>query len=201
VEAAFLTRALKAAVNDSFNMLTIDGDTSTNDMVSIMANGRAGNETITAINGKMFREALGMVCRYLAYSVAADGEGATRLIEVFVEGAQSRSQARKVARLIAASSLVKSAVHGNDPNWGRVVAVLGRSGAVMDEATLDVYLQGEQVMRSGSPLPFEKDKLSRRMKADVVTIKVCLNIGAGYAAAWGCDLSQEYVTINSEYTT
>jgi glutamate N-acetyltransferase/amino-acid N-acetyltransferase len=166
-----------------------------------MANGRADNGMITARNGRMFREALGRVCRYLACSIAADGEGATRLIEVFVEGAKSRSQARKVARLIAASALVKSAVHGNDPNWGRVVAVLGRSGADMDEGTLDVYLQGEQVMRSGSPLPFEKDKLSRRMKADVVTIKVCLNIGAGNAVAWGCDLSQEYVTINSEYTT
>ena len=201
VEAAFLARALKAAVNDSFNMLTIDGDTSTNDMVSIMANGRADNETIAAKNGRMFREALGRVCRYLACSIAADGEGATRLIEVCVEGAKSRSQARKVARLIAASALVKSAVHGNDPNWGRVVAVLGRSGAAMDEGMLDVYLQDEQVMRSGSPVPFDKDKLSRRMKTDKVTIKVCLNIGAGNAVAWGCDLSQEYVTINSDYTT
>jgi glutamate N-acetyltransferase/amino-acid N-acetyltransferase len=118
-----------------------------------------------------------------------------------VEGAKSRSQARKVARLIAASALVKAAVHGNDPNWGRVVAVLGRSGADMDEGKLDVYLQGEQVMRSGSPLAFEKDKLSRRMKADTVSIKVCLNIGTGIAIAWGCDLSQEYVTINSDYTT
>ena len=201
VEAAFLARALMAAVDDSFNMLTIDGDTSTNDMVSIIANGCADNETITAGNGSMFRVALGRVCRYLACSIAADGEGATRLIEVCVEGAKSRSQARKVARLIAASALVKSAVHGNDPNWGRVVAVLGRSGAEMDEGMLDVYLQGEQVMRSGSPLPFEKDKLSRRMKADKVTIRVCLNIGMGNAVAWGCDLSQEYVTINSDYTT
>jgi glutamate N-acetyltransferase/amino-acid N-acetyltransferase len=201
VEAAFLARALKAAVDDSFNMLTIDGDTSTNDMVSIMANGRADNEMITIKNGSMFSEALNRVCRYLACSIAADGEGATRLIEVCVEGAKSRAQARKVARLIAASALVKSAVHGNDPNWGRVVAVLGRSGADMDEGMLDVYLQGEQVMRSGSPLPFERDKLSRRMKADTVTIKVCLNIGTGIAIAWGCDLSQEYVTINSDYTT
>jgi len=201
VEAAFLARALMAAVDDSFNMLTIDGDTSTNDMVSIIANGCADNETITAGNGSMFRVALGRVCRYLACSIAADGEGATRLIEVCVEGAKSRSQARKVARLIAVSSLVKSAVHGNDPNWGRVVAVLGRSGAEMEEGMLDVYLQGEQVMRSGSPLPFEKDKLSRRMKADKVTIRVCLNIGMGNAVAWGCDLSQEYVTINSDYTT
>jgi len=201
VEVAFLARTLKAAVNDSFNMITIDGDTSTNDMVSIMANGRADNEMITAKNGRVFREALSQVCRYLACSIAADGEGATRLIEVCVEGAKSRSQARKLARLIAASALVKSAVHGSDPNWGRVVAVLGRSGAAMDEGTLDVYLQGEQVMHAGSPMPFEKDKLSRRMKADTVNIRVCLNIGAGNAVAWGCDLSQEYVTINSEYTT
>jgi glutamate N-acetyltransferase/amino-acid N-acetyltransferase len=201
VEAAFLARALKSAVDDSFNMLTIDGDTSTNDMVSIMANGKADNKMITVKNGRMFREALGRVCRYLAFSIAADGEGATRVMEVYVEGAKSRSQARKVARLIAASALVKSAVHGNDPNWGRVVAVLGRSGAALDEAALDVYLQGEQVMRAGSPLPFDKDKLSRRMKADTVTIKVCLNIGPGNAVAWGCDLSQEYVTINSDYTT
>jgi len=201
VESAFLARALKAAVADSFNMLTIDGDTSTNDMVSIMANGKADNEMITAKNGRMFSEGLNRVCRYLACSIAADGEGATRLIEVCVEGAKSRSQARKVARLIAASALGKSAVHGNDPNWGRIVAVMGRSGIDMEEGMLDVYLQGEQVMRAGSPLPFEKDKLSRRMKADMVTIKACLNIGAGIAFAWGCDLSQEYVTINSDYTT
>jgi glutamate N-acetyltransferase/amino-acid N-acetyltransferase len=201
IESAFLARALKAAVDDSFNMITVDGDTSTNDMVSIIANGKADNDLITAETGKMFREALARVCRYLACSIAADGEGATRLIEVSVEGAKNRSQARKVARLIAASALVKSAIYGNDPNWGRVVAVVGRSGAEMDEKAMDVYLQGQQVMRSGNPLPFDKNKLSRRMKSDEVTIKVCLNIGTGNAVAWGCDLSQEYVTINSDYTT
>jgi glutamate N-acetyltransferase/amino-acid N-acetyltransferase len=201
IESAFLARALKTAVDDSFNMITVDGDTSTNDMVSIIANGKADNDLITAETGKMFREALARVCRYLACSIAADGEGATRLIEVSVEGAKNRSQARKVARLIAASALVKSAIHGNDPNWGRVVAVVGRSGAEMDEKAMDVYLQGQQVMRSGNPLPFDKNKLSRRMKSDEVTIKVCLNIGTGNAVAWGCDLSQEYVTINSDYTT
>jgi len=201
INREFLAKALKAAVEDSFNMLTIDGDTSTNDMVSIMANGQANNDLIKAENGRMFREVLSSICRYLACCIAADGEGATRLIEVCIESAKSKSQARKVARLIAASALVKSAVHGNDPNWGRVVAVLGRSGADMDEKVLDVYLQGEQVLRAGCPLPFEKNKLSRRMKADQVTIRVCLNIGAGSAVAWGCDLSQEYVTINSDYTT
>ena len=201
IDRVFLAKALRAAVEDSFNMITVDGDTSTNDMVSIIANGKADNDLITAENGRMFKHALSRVCRYLACSIAADGEGATRLIEVCIESAKSRSQARKVARLIAASALVKSAVHGNDPNWGRVVAVLGRSGADMDEGALDVYLQGEQVMRGGNPLPFEKNKLSRRMKADEVTIRVCLNIGTGSAVAWGCDLSQEYVTINSDYTT
>ncbi|MFA5398942.1 MAG: bifunctional glutamate N-acetyltransferase/amino-acid acetyltransferase ArgJ [Dehalococcoidia bacterium] len=201
IDRVFLAKALRAAVEDSFNMITVDGDTSTNDMVSIIANGKADNDLITAENGRMFKHALSRVCRYLACSIAADGEGATRLIEVCIERAKSRSQARKVARLIAASALVKSAVHGNDPNWGRVVAVLGRSGADMDEGALDVYLQGEQVMRGGNPLPFEKNKLSRRMKADEVTIRVCLNIGTGSAVAWGCDLSQEYVTINSDYTT
>ncbi len=201
IDRVFLAKALRAAVEDSFNMITVDGDTSTNDMVSIIANGKADNDLITAENGRMFKHALSRVCRYLACSIAADGEGATRLIEVCIESAKSRSQARKVARLIAASALVKSAVHGNDPNWGRVVAVLGRSGADMDEGALDVYLQGEQVMRRGNPLSFEKNKLSRRMKADEVTIKVCLNVGTGSAVAWGCDLSQEYVTINSDYTT
>jgi glutamate N-acetyltransferase/amino-acid N-acetyltransferase len=201
IDRVFLAKALRAAVEDSFNMITVDGDTSTNDMVSIIANGKADNDLITAENGRMFKHALSRVCRYLACSIAADGEGATRLIEVCIESAKSRAQARKVARLIAASALVKSAVHGNDPNWGRVVAVLGRSGADMDEKMLDVYLQGEQVMSRGNPLPFEKNKLSRRMKADQVTIKVCLNVGTGSAVAWGCDLSQEYVTINSDYTT
>jgi len=201
VEAGFLQKALRAAVDNSFNMITIDGDTSTNDMVSIMANGAANNDQITDKNGRMFQEALNQVCRFLACSIAADGEGATKLIEVSIEGAKSMAEGKKIARTIAGSSLVKSAIHGNDPNWGRIVAALGRSGTAMDEEHLDVYLQDEQVMQAGSPLPFEKDKLSRRLKTDKVIIRVCLNIGNGKAIAWGCDLSQEYVTINSDYTT
>ena len=110
-------------------------------------------------------------------------------------------EARKIAKTIAGSPLVKAAVHGNDPNWGRIVAALGRSGAAMIEERLEVYLQDEPVMRKGAPLPFEKDKLSRRLKTDIVKIRVCLNIAGGKATAWGCDLSQEYVTINSDYTT
>ena len=201
VESGFLHKALRSAVENSFNMITIDGDTSTNDMVSIMANGVANNELITEKNGRVFQQALDTVCRFLACSIAADGEGATKMIEVSVEGAKNIAEARKIARTIAASLLVKSAIHGNDPNWGRIVAALGRSGTAMDEKKLDVFLQGEIVMQEGSPLPFEKDKLSRRLKTDKVIIRVCLNIGNGKASAWGCDLSQEYVTINSDYTT
>ena len=201
VEAGFLKKALKAAVDDSFNMITVDGDTSTNDMVSIMANGAAGSVEITAKNGKVFKEALDYVCQFLARSLAADAEGATKLIEVSVEGAINEAEARRIARTIAGSSLVKSAVHGNDPNWGRVVAALGRSDAVIDEKRLNVFLQEQEVMRNGMPLPFEKEKLSKTMKTGSVAIKVCLNVGKGRAIAWGCDLSQEYVTINSDYTT
>jgi glutamate N-acetyltransferase/amino-acid N-acetyltransferase len=201
VEAGFLQKALSAAVESSFNMITIDGDTSTNDMVSIMANGAANGELITEKNGRVFQRSLDIVCRFLACSIAADGEGATKLIEVNIEGAKSTAEARIIARTIAASSLVKSAIHGNDPNWGRIVAALGRSGTAMDEKKLDVFLQEEMVMQAGSPLPFEKNRLSRRLKTDKVTIRLVLNIGKGQATAWGCDLSQEYVTINSDYTT
>jgi glutamate N-acetyltransferase/amino-acid N-acetyltransferase len=170
-------------------------------MVSIMANGTAGTQQISSDNGKTFQEALSYVCRFLARSIAADGEGAGKLIEVAVEGAKSTADARKIARTIAGSSLVKSAIHGNDPNWGRIVAALGRSGAAMVEKYVDVFLQDEQMMDQGSPLPFEKGKLSRKLKTSEVKIRVCLNIGNGKAVAWGCDLSQEYVTINSDYTT
>jgi glutamate N-acetyltransferase/amino-acid N-acetyltransferase len=201
VEPDFLGKALKATVNESFNMITVDGDTSTNDMVSILANGAAGNTKINDKNGKVFQEALSHVCRFLARSIAADGEGAEKLIEVCIEGAKNASEAKKIAKTIAGSPLVKAAVHGNDPNWGRIVAALGRSGAAMIEERLEVYLQDEPVMRNGNPLPFEKDKLSRRMKTDIVKIRVCLNVAGGKATAWGCDLSQEYVTINSDYTT
>ncbi|MGA2158692.1 MAG: bifunctional glutamate N-acetyltransferase/amino-acid acetyltransferase ArgJ [Dehalococcoidia bacterium] len=201
VEADFLGKALKAAVDDSFNMITVDGDTSTNDMVSILANGAAGNAKINGKNGKVFQEALNHICRFLARSIAADGEGAEKLIEVCIEGAKNVAEAKKIAKTIAGSPLVKAAVHGNDPNWGRIVAALGRSGAAMVEERLEVYLQDEPVMRDGTPLSFEKDRLSRRLKTDIVKIRVCLNIAAGKATAWGCDLSQEYVTINSDYTT
>jgi glutamate N-acetyltransferase/amino-acid N-acetyltransferase len=201
VEAGFLRRALKKAVSGSFNMITVDGDTSTNDMVSLMANGAAGTKEITESSGKAFREALNRVCRHLACCIAADGEGATKLIEVNVSGARTAGAARKAARTIAGSSLVKSAIHGNDPNWGRIVAALGRAGIFFAEDKVDVYLQGRAMMKQGAPLPLDKASASASLKAEKVVIGVELNFGPGKATAWGCDLSEEYVTINSDYTT
>jgi glutamate N-acetyltransferase/amino-acid N-acetyltransferase len=201
VEADFLRKSLKKAVDDSFNMITVDGDTSTNDMVSIMANGAAGNAEINNSNGRTFQEALNRACRFLACSIARDGEGATKIIEVQVEGAKSISEARKIARTIAGSPLVKSAMHGNDPNWGRIAAAVGRSGAAMTEEKLDISLQGKAVLSRGRPAAFDKKALSRQLKTDRVQIKVNLNTGRGQATAWGCDLSEEYVTINSDYTS
>ncbi len=201
IDRDFLKKALKNAVDLSFNIITIDGDTSTNDMVSIIANGAAENKMINEKNGKLFQEALNRVCRYLACSIAADGEGATKLIEVTVSGAKNTTDARKVVRAVAGSALVKAAVHGNDPNWGRIVAALGRSGAYFEEDKLDVFLQGVQVMEMGHPVHFEKVSLSKMMKKDKVNIAINLNIAGSNATGWGCDLSQEYVTINSSYTT
>ncbi|MDD5312345.1 MAG: bifunctional glutamate N-acetyltransferase/amino-acid acetyltransferase ArgJ [Dehalococcoidia bacterium] len=201
VERDFLRKALKKAADASFNMITVDGDTSTNDMLSIMANGAAANEELNSTNGRVFQEALNRVCQYLACSIAADGEGATKAIQVDIEGARNVAEARKIARNIAGSSLVKAAIHGNDPNWGRIVAALGRSGAHMLEDNLEVYLQNIAVMKNGLPLAMDKNMLSKRLNTDKVLIKVCLNIGRGKATSWGCDLSEEYVTINSDYTS
>jgi glutamate N-acetyltransferase/amino-acid N-acetyltransferase len=202
VDAGFLQLALNKAIDATFNMITVDGDTSPSDMVVILANGLAGNKIINRGNGKSFQEALNEVCLYLAKSIARDGEGATKLIEVVIENAASQSEARLAARTIAGSPLVKSAIHGNDPNWGRVVAALGRSGARVVEEKLDVYLNNVCVMKQGCPATFNKKELSISLaESKDALIRLCLNLGKGKATAWGCDLSKEYVTINSAYTT
>lgn len=202
VSADFLHAALHNAVDGSFNMVSIDGDTSPSDCVFLLANGLAGNEPIDFDNGGAFQEALIAVCTHLAKSIARDGEGATKLIEVVVEEAEDRVWARQAARTIASSPLVKAAIHGNDPNWGRIVAVLGRSGARVREDRLDVYLNDICVMKQGSLTSFSKEEMiSALSHSDNVLIRLCLNLGDGQATAWGCDLSEEYVTINSTYTT
>jgi glutamate N-acetyltransferase/amino-acid N-acetyltransferase len=198
----FLQLALKKAVDVSFNMITIDGDTSPNDTVLLLANGLAGNEVIAdGPPAEMFQRALDEVCLYLARQVVKGGEGATKLIEVRVEGALSAAEARLAARAIASSPLVKAAVHGCDPNWGRIIAALGRSGSRVEEAELDLYLATMPLMKKGRPVPFDREKAKALLSGEEVEIRVCLNLGSGAATAWGCDLSEEYVKINSAYTT
>jgi glutamate N-acetyltransferase/amino-acid N-acetyltransferase len=202
VSADFLRAALHTAVDGSFNMISIDGDTSPSDCTFLLANGLAGNEPVDFSNGEAFQEALNTVCTHLAKSIARDGEGATKLIEVTVERAEDEVGARQAARAIVSSPLVKAAMYGNDPNWGRIVAALGRSGARVKLDKLDVYLNEICVMKQGSRSPFDKaEMISALSNSDSVLVKLCLNLGDGKATAWGCDLSEEYVTINSAYTT
>jgi len=203
VSPAFLKKALQSAVDASFNMITVDGDTSPNDSAIILANGLAGNRLLKDGSRRAgeFEAALREVCLFLAKSIARDGEGATKLIQITVEGALNLAQARSGARIVAGSSLVKSAVHGSDPNWGRIVAALGRSGVDMEEARIDLYLDSLCLMKAGRPLPFDQAEAKYILDRAGVPIRICLNLGDGTATAWGCDLSEEYVTINSEYTT
>jgi glutamate N-acetyltransferase/amino-acid N-acetyltransferase len=202
---AFLQQALSEIVDDTFNSITVDGDTSTNDTVLALANGLAGNATLgqeaTPEDERKFKAALQAVMTYLSKEIARDGEGATKLIEVWVRGAASKEDARLTARTIALSSLTKSAVHGGDPNWGRVIAAAGRSGAQFDPEKADVYFDDVPLMLSGVPQPFDKAAAQQALKGPTVYITVDLHAGEAEAQAWGCDLSQEYVVINSEYET
>jgi glutamate N-acetyltransferase/amino-acid N-acetyltransferase len=203
VERGFLKKALKRVVDASFNMVSIDGDTSPSDMVLLLANGLAGGEPITeeSRQAEAFEQALERVCLHLARLVAADGEGATRLIEVTIEGAADLAQARKAARAVVSSALVKAAVHGADPNWGRVVAAVGRSGADMDEAKIDLYLGDIQVVKAGRHLKSGRRVVGQLLRGKEINLRVNLNLGEERATAWGCDLSEEYVAINSKYMT
>ncbi|MBA7651067.1 Arginine biosynthesis bifunctional protein ArgJ [subsurface metagenome] len=203
VDIDFLKSALRKAADISFNMVSIDGDTSTNDMVLIMANGLAGNEPILSGSRQadIFQQALDQVCLYLAKSIARDGEGASKLIEVTVKGAVNLDEARLAARTVVNSPLVKAAVHGNDPNWGRIVAAVGRSGVEVVESKIDLYIGGIWLVKDGCPLPFNREEVVNVLRNVEVSIGLQLNLGSGDATAWGCDLSEEYVTINSQYTT
>lgn len=203
VEQSFLRTSLREAVDKSFNMISVDGDTSTNDSVIFLTNGLVGNRAITRSSGyaPIFQQALEQVCVYLAKCVARDGEGATKLIEVRVTGAPGLSEARRVARIITTSPLVKTAVHGSDPNWGRIMAVVGRSGVDIIEPKIELYIGDTCVIKAGEPLDYRKQKLIKILDSDEVKFVVNLNLGNAEATAWGCDLSEEYVTINSQYTT
>ena len=203
VEQGFLQSALSEAVDVSFNMIDVDGDTSTNDTVLVLANGAAGGERIQegSADADVFQEALSYVCVALAKELAADGEGARTLIEVVVDGAASDEEARKAARSVASSLLVKAMVHGRDPNWGRVMMAIGKSGAEFEESKVDLFIADIQMVHEGVAIPYLKDAVISAMGADEVRLSVDLNGGDASATAWGCDLTEEYVTFNSAYST
>ncbi len=203
VELAFLRSALRRAVDVSFNMISVDGDTSPSDTVLLMANGLAKNKAITKDSplADTFEQALTQVCIYLAKAIAGDGEGSTRLIEVTVDGATTLTEARLAARTIVGSSLVKTAVYGGDPNWGRIIAALGRSGVEVVESKIDLNIGKVKVLKDGRPLAFREADVIRVFKRREVPISVRLNLGSASATAWGCDLTPDYVKINSQYMT
>ncbi len=203
VEAAVLPPLLRETVDVSFNMLTIDGATSTNDMALLLASGAGGGEPVGAGHPALplLGAALQHVATTLTRKLASDGEGASKLLEVRVEGAASLEDARRAAKAVAGSMLLKAAVFGNDPNWGRVLDAVGYSGVEAKEERLGLVMQNVEVYRDGAPVPFDAAALSQALAHREVRLRVDLGLGDGAATAWGCDLTPEYVRINAEYTT
>jgi len=204
MSSAVLDRALRAAVEPTFNSITVDGDTSTNDTVAILANGQAAAPEITRAAGtdyKAFGKALHRICKSLALAIVEDGEGAQRVIEIEVRGASSEKAARQVARTIANSPLVKTAFAGADPNWGRILAAAGRSGVKFDPASTNIWIAGVAICRGGREHPFDERVAHQHMLAKYVPIRVDLGSGKASARVWTCDFTIEYVHINSSYRT
>ncbi|WPD19559.1 bifunctional ornithine acetyltransferase/N-acetylglutamate synthase [Thermaerobacter composti] len=203
IEPAVLADWLREVVDRTFNAITVDGDTSTNDMVIVLASGRAGGPPLAPgrPGWDTWAAAAEAVCDRLAREIAADGEGATRLITVEVEGAPGDAEARQVARTVAASPLVKAAVHGADANWGRVLAAAGRSGVALDPSRVDIELGPIPVCRGGFGVPFDEGAASAYLRSPEVTIRIRVGDGPGRGRAYGCDLSPDYVHINASYRT
>ncbi len=201
IESDVLQAALSNVTNLTFNAITVDGDTSTNDSVVVMANGLAGNESLTTAHPdwQNFYYTLKTVAQDLAKMIAKDGEGATKLIEVEVEGAISDEEARKIAKTVVGSPLVKTAVFGCDANWGRIIAAVGYSGAAVDPDKITIQIGGAKMVENGEPIPFSEDELIQILKMHEVKIYVSLGIGEGKGHAWGCDLTYDYVQINASY--
>jgi glutamate N-acetyltransferase/amino-acid N-acetyltransferase len=203
IEPGLLRGAFSRAVDESFNLVSVDGDTSPSDTAIIFANGAAGGETISEGSplAQEFEQALRALCIHLAREIARDGEGATRLIEFTVTGAATIDDARQLVRLLSTSYLLKSAIHGADPNWGRIAAVVGRSGVAFDEDRVTIDLCGTRVFERTRPAPFDPEALSLAMRGPEVSVGVHLGAGNAAATGWGCDLSAEYVSINADYHT
>ena len=212
VSTTLWQQMLSRAADRSFNQITVDGDTSTNDTLIALANGESRTPAIvqSGAEADKLEAMLTAVCQYLAKSIARDGEGATCLIEVRVSGTLSDREARQIAREIAGSSLLKAAIFGHDPNWGRIAMAAGKAGVPFDQNNLAVRLGDIQLMANGQPLAFDRVTASNYLKAasqgeylktDTVLISVAVGNGSGSGIAWGCDLSYDYVKINAEYTT
>jgi glutamate N-acetyltransferase/amino-acid N-acetyltransferase len=203
ISPSLLSQALRGAVAGTFNAITVDGDTSTNDTVAILANGESGARKIASTNAdfKTFCTTLEKVCRTLALKIVEDGEGAQRVIEIDVRGAPSDRAAAQIARTIANSPLVKTALAGADPNWGRILAAAGRAGIPFDFELVDIKLAGILVCRRGGEYPFSEREAHKKMLAKYVPIVVDMRSGKGTARMWTCDFTREYVDINASYRT
>ncbi|WP_168123443.1 bifunctional ornithine acetyltransferase/N-acetylglutamate synthase [Paenibacillus sp. HB172176] len=194
---------LRKATDLSFNMITVDGDTSTNDMLIAMASGLAANQELSEEHADWaaFAAALSYVCEVLAKAIARDGEGATKLVEVQVRGAVSDESAQAIAKTVIGSSLVKSAIFGTDANWGRIIAAVGRAGQPVNPNTVDIRLGDIVTLEASRPTGFDEEAALEYLKGDTVVIHVDLHMAEGAATAWGCDLTYDYVRINAAYRT
>jgi len=207
ISAPMLQKALSSDIANTFNMLSVDGDTSTNDMVTVLANGMAGNAEITAEGDDFdtFMKALNTVTVYLCKCIAGDGEGATKLLECVVTGGKDEATAKTVAKSVVCSSLLKAAMFGADANWGRVLCAIGYSGANVDVSKIDVSFKSPKgeilVCQNGAGVPFSEEKAKEILLEKEIDILVSLNDGDKTATAWGCDLTYEYVKINGDYRT
>jgi glutamate N-acetyltransferase/amino-acid N-acetyltransferase len=198
-----LSAALKEVTNQTFNMITVDGDTSTNDMVLVLANGEAKNQPLTKDHPSwsLFMNGLKVVSESLAKQIARDGEGATKLIEVQVNKATDIEIARAVSKSVISSNLVKTAIYGTDANWGRIICAVGYSGQPINPDTITVKIGPITVVENGLPTPFNEDEAKEYLQHELVQIYINLNQGEASATAWGCDLTYDYVKINASYRT
>ena len=205
ISSKLMQKALSECAGDSFNMITVDGDTSTNDTCLLMASHLAGNPLIEdeGEDYQLFKEALKELTVTLAKKMAKDGEGAEALFEVIVEEAADKESAAKMARTVAGSNLVKTAIAGHDANWGRILCAMGYSGAFFEEEKVDLYFESRagkiMIAKGGVSTGYSEDEATKILSEDEVTARIVLHMGEGSAAAWGCDLTHEYITINADY--
>lgn len=208
IDKKLLDKTVKKCVDKSFNMITVDGDTSTNDMVAVLANGMAGNDEISSVNDpnyKVFEAHLQELMIHLAKLIVSDGEGASKFIEYKVTRAKSEKVARKLVRAISDSLLVKTAMFGRDPNWGRIVMAAGNAGVNFDLSTVNLYLGDEehlvQVLEKGTPKEFDKNHVKKLLRESHLRVQMEMNQGRARAIGWGSDITNDYVMFNSVYTT